>query len=68
MKEVQINTTEKSKKDVIISSWQNLERLLGGGAFEIDAQDGAGLAISVGEARHEQNQQEKNSTTHETYF
>ena len=53
---------------MIISSWQNLERLLGGGAFEIDAQDGAGLAISVGEARHEQNQQEKNSTTHETYF
>lgn len=35
--------------------WPNHERLLGYGANETDAQEGAGLAVVVGKVMHEQN-------------
>lgn len=52
---------EKSKKEVIISCWQNHERLFGGGTFEIDVQEGAGLNVIADKAMHAQNHQEKKS-------
>ena len=55
---------EKSKKEEVISSWQNHERLLRGRVFEIDAQERVGLDVIVGKAMNEQNLQEGKSITH----
>lgn len=52
---------EKSKKEVIIPVGKIMKRLLEGGTFEIDAQEGAGLAVIVGKVTYEQNHQEQKS-------
>ena len=59
---------EKSKKEVIISRWQNHKWLLGGGAFEIGAQERVGLACVVSKVRYEQNCQERKCIVHQLYF
>lgn len=59
---------EKSKKEVIISCWQNHERLFGGGTFEIDVQEGAGLNVIPDKAMQAQNHQEKKSMMCQPYF
>lgn len=68
IREVQMNTMEMSKKEVIISSWQNHKRFLEGGVFEIDAQERVGLADMGGKARYEQNCQERKHVVHQPYF